>query len=87
MVYFQTKDHNVGKFRRDLQGKMLAYFMAVWSILRPFGIFVFICYILWLFAIFFSCFGILYREKSGNLDFNVTFRPNASLRAIVLLHS
>jgi hypothetical protein len=28
--------------------------------------FVAILYILWLFAIFFSCFGMLYQDKSGN---------------------
>jgi hypothetical protein len=46
--------------------KMLIYFMAIWNILRTFGIFydhlvhfVFVWYI-------FSCFGTMYQEKSGN---------------------
>jgi hypothetical protein len=39
MVYFQTKSPNLGKFWRELQLKMLVYFMDIWSILRPFGIF------------------------------------------------
>jgi hypothetical protein len=33
MVYFQTQNHNLGKFWR-----VLVYFMAICSILRPFGI-------------------------------------------------
>jgi hypothetical protein len=39
MAYFQTKNPNFGKFCRDLRWKILFYFMAIWSILRPFGIF------------------------------------------------
>jgi hypothetical protein len=39
MVCFLTKNTNLGKFWRVLQWKMLVYFMADWSILRPFGIF------------------------------------------------
>jgi hypothetical protein len=66
MVCFQTKNPNLGKFRRDLDWKDLIYFMAIWNILRIFGIFyahlvqfVFIWYIL-------SGFGIMHQEKSGN---------------------
>jgi hypothetical protein len=36
---FQTKNPNLGKFWMVLQWKMLVYFMAVLSILWPFGIF------------------------------------------------
>jgi hypothetical protein len=39
MVYFQTKNSNLGKFWRVLQWKMLPYFMDIWSILRPFDTF------------------------------------------------
>jgi hypothetical protein len=44
MVYFQTKNHNLGKFWRVLQWKMLVYFVpfvfvAIWHILWPFGIY------------------------------------------------
>jgi hypothetical protein len=53
MVYFQTKNPDLCKFSRVLQWKILAYFMAVKSTLRPFGIFVAVCYILWSFGIFF----------------------------------
>jgi hypothetical protein len=39
MVCFQTKNPNLGKFWRAFEWKMLVYFMAVWNILRSFGIF------------------------------------------------
>jgi hypothetical protein len=39
MVYFQTKNPNLGKFWRALEWKMLKYFMTIWNILRTFGIF------------------------------------------------
>jgi hypothetical protein len=66
MVYFQAKNPNLGKFWRALYWKMLIYFMAIWNILRTFGLlhdrlvqFVLICYI-------YSGFGIIHEEKSGN---------------------
>jgi hypothetical protein len=58
MVYFQTKDPNLGKFWRVWQWKMLVVFRAILSILQTNGIvyghlvhFVVICYI-------FSCVGM-----------------------------
>jgi hypothetical protein len=40
MVYFQTKNHNLGKFWSVLQWKMLVFEReAIWSILLPLGIF------------------------------------------------
>jgi hypothetical protein len=39
MVCFQTKNPNLGKFWRALEWKMLVYFMVIWNILLPFGIF------------------------------------------------
>jgi hypothetical protein len=39
MVYFQTKNPNLGKFWSVLQWKMSAHFMAIRSILPRFGIF------------------------------------------------
>jgi hypothetical protein len=66
MVCFQTKNTNLGKIRRALDWKMLIYFMAIWNILRTFGIFyeplvqfVVIWYI-------FSGFGIMHQVTSGN---------------------
>jgi hypothetical protein len=63
MVYFQTKTLNLGKFWRVLQRKLLVYFVAIWSILRPFGIF--FCHSVYLWYIF-PRFGMLHQEKSGN---------------------
>jgi hypothetical protein len=52
-----------------LQWKMLVvYFMAIWSILLPFGIFsgpLVYFIVIWNIS---SRFGILYQEKSGNPD-------------------
>jgi hypothetical protein len=39
MVYFQAKNPNWGKFWRAFDMKMLIDFMAIWNILRTFGIF------------------------------------------------
>jgi hypothetical protein len=39
MAYFLTKNTNLGKFWSVLQSKMLFYFMAIWYLLQPFGIF------------------------------------------------
>jgi hypothetical protein len=53
MVYFQTKNPNLGKFLRALDRTMMIYFMYIGNILRTFGVFyvnlvhtVLICYIL-----------------------------------------
>jgi hypothetical protein len=61
MAYFQTQNPYLGKFSRVLQWKMLAYFIAIWSIVRSF-----IWYrYLWLFGTF-SRWDILNQEKFGN---------------------
>jgi hypothetical protein len=39
MVSFRAKNSNLGKFWRYLDGKTDTYFMAIWNILRAFGIF------------------------------------------------
>jgi hypothetical protein len=59
MVYFQTKNPNLGNFWTALDWKMLVYFIAIWNILWTFGIlyghlvhFVFIWYI---FPVLVSC--------------------------------
>jgi hypothetical protein len=66
MVYFQTKNPNVGKIWRALEWKMLQYFMTIWNILHPFGI----MYGLWeWFVVIWYIFYILVcldQEKSGN---------------------
>jgi hypothetical protein len=61
MVYFDTKNPNVGTFWRVLEYKIFVYVMKIWYILRLFGIFYWylvhvmgIWYILWVFGI---CYG------------------------------
>jgi hypothetical protein len=79
MVYFRTKNSNLGKFWRTSACQMLIHFLAVWNILRTFGTcydyfihFVFIWYI-------FSGFGILHQEKSGNPASKSAGRPAFAL--------
>jgi hypothetical protein len=66
MVYFQTKDPNLGKFWTVLQWKMLVFFTAIVSTLRPNVIFwgnlVHLVVIWYIFPILVY----LYQEKSGN---------------------
>jgi hypothetical protein len=66
MVYFQTKNPNLGKFLMALDWKMLIYVMSIWYILRTFRIF----YDHWVHFVIiryiFSGFGIMHQEKSGN---------------------
>jgi hypothetical protein len=38
MVFFQTKNTNLGLFWSVLECKMLVYFTAIWKIERPFGV-------------------------------------------------
>jgi hypothetical protein len=52
MVYFQTKNHKLGKFSRVSQRKRLVYFVAIWSILQAFRIVMIIWYVCWLIGIF-----------------------------------
>jgi hypothetical protein len=59
---FQTKN----LFFRVLQWKMLVYFIAIWSTRLRLGIFCGHLIYLWLFGMYFSRFGMLYQEKSGN---------------------
>jgi hypothetical protein len=66
MVYFQTKNPNLGKFWRALKWKRLLNSLAIWNILLPF------ITILWPFGnlvaiwYIFQRFGLLCQEKSGN---------------------
>jgi hypothetical protein len=53
-----TKNPNLGEFWRDLQWEMLGYFMAFWSALQSFGIFLG-------YLVYFPRFGLSYLEKSG----------------------
>jgi hypothetical protein len=75
MVCFQTKNPNLGKFRRLLHWKMLVFLNG------HFVHFTVLCYILWTFGIvcgnlvYFSRFGILCEEKSGNPGLDNTTQP------------
>jgi hypothetical protein len=64
MVCFQTKNPNLDQIF-PLPWKMMVYFMDTWSILRCFDIFETFC-IVRVNLVYFSPFGILYQEKSGN---------------------
>jgi hypothetical protein len=67
MVYFQTKNPCLGKLWRVLQWMTLVYLIAIWSILRPIGIFYgHLVHFVVIWYRYFSRFGMLYREKSGN---------------------
>jgi hypothetical protein len=66
MVFFETKNPNLGKFWRVLQLKMLVYFMPNWSILGSFGIFCSNLVYLKVIWNIFPRFNVLCQEKSGN---------------------
>jgi hypothetical protein len=66
MVSFQTKNPNLGKFWRSLDGKMFIYFMAIWKIIPPFGMFYVHFGTFCAHLVHFSGFDILCQEKSGN---------------------
>jgi hypothetical protein len=73
MVYFQTKNPNLGKFCRVLQWKMLVNLIDIWHILRTFGIFY--GHLVYFVVIWcsFSRFGMLKEEESGNPGYRSTF--------------
>jgi hypothetical protein len=50
MVYFQTKNTDVGKFGRAVEWKRLVPSKVIWNILWRFGIFLANFYILWPFG-------------------------------------
>jgi hypothetical protein len=68
MVYFQTQNPNLRKFCWVLQWKLLVNFMTIRSILLPFRILYGLLVYFEIILVYFSCFGILYQEKSGNPD-------------------
>jgi hypothetical protein len=71
-VYFQTKNHNLGKFWSVLQWKMLVNIKAIWSILLPFGILYGHLEHFVVSLVYFCRFWVpmSYQEKSGNPDRN-----------------
>jgi hypothetical protein len=95
MVYFQTKNPDLGNFWRPTEWKMFVKSNAVRGIVRSFGNLVVIFYISYQFGIYVpiwyisTSFGILYHGKSGNPDV-VQPGPGPMLRpvpcGVVLLH-
>jgi hypothetical protein len=66
MAWFQAKNPTLGKFWRALDWKMFTYCMAIWNILRIFGMFYdHLVHFVFLWHSF-SGFGIMHQEKSGN---------------------
>jgi hypothetical protein len=63
--FFQTKNPNLGKFGKALDGKM-CIFMAIWNILQTFGIFYDIWYLLCSFGTFFG-FGFMKHKNLATL--------------------
>jgi hypothetical protein len=68
MVYFQTKNPALGKFRRALECKRLLYSVAIRNIFDGHLIYIIDTYLViwWPFGIFSSLFGILCQGQSGN---------------------
>jgi hypothetical protein len=75
IVYFQTKNPNLGNFLRALDCKLyicmcvhMKYFLSIWNILYPFRIFydhlVHFVFIWYIFPVYYHV--CMYREKSGN---------------------
>jgi hypothetical protein len=61
---FKPKIPNFGQFWSVLQRKMLVSFMHIWSNLLPLHMFYFVyCKVI---LVYFSRFGMLQQEKSGN---------------------
>jgi hypothetical protein len=74
MVYFQTKNPNLGKFLRSLDWKVLIHFMAIWNILRTFGVFCdHLVYFVFIWYIFYG-FGITYQENLASLLATTVFQ-------------
>jgi hypothetical protein len=65
---FSNQKSKFGKFWRVLQWKMLVYFMDIWPLLRPIGLFY--AHLAYFMVIWYICphFDMLYQEKSGNPD-------------------
>jgi hypothetical protein len=67
MVYFQTKNPNWGKFWRVLQRMMLVYFVDIWYILRPIGMYCGLSvHFIVIYIVYFSPFWYIAPKKSGN---------------------
>jgi hypothetical protein len=72
-MFFHTKNSDLGISGRALECKMLVYYISIWNISQPFGIFyanfgIFCGYLEYFVVIWniFLSFGMLRKEKSGN---------------------
>jgi hypothetical protein len=72
---FPNQNPNLGKFWMVLNWKLLAYFMPLWTILRPSGIFIVIWYNLWSFGIFFPFWYIVCTKKNLATLATLSFIP------------
>jgi hypothetical protein len=64
MIYFQTRNPNLGKFWRFLQWKMLVYFMDIWSIYGRLIYFIAIWHSSWPFCKFFPRYVVCCIKKN-----------------------
>jgi hypothetical protein len=70
MVYFQTKNPDLGKFWRAFDWKLFVYFVTIWHILRRIGIMYIhmsVWYILWSFGIFFPFWYVWTKKNLATL--------------------
>jgi hypothetical protein len=76
MVCFRTKNPNLGKFWRALEWRMLVYFMPIWNMLWPFGIFNGHLAFIWQFGIFSSALVYCVKNNLATLFKKVKLRAN-----------
>jgi hypothetical protein len=69
MVYFQTKNLNLGKFWRALERKMLLNYMTIWIFFGHLVYFMAIWYSLYSFGIFFPFWYVWTKKNLATLDF------------------
>jgi hypothetical protein len=80
MVYFQTKNPNLGKFWRVLQLNFLVHIMDIWYIVWAFGIFWNQFEYFAVFLVYFPQFWYVAPRKSGNTVGDHTWRDNETMQ-------
>jgi hypothetical protein len=80
MLYFQTKNLNLGKFWRALESKMLVYFMVIWNILLPLvissGHLVMLCHFVMLWPFWYIVSRKIWQPRFANPFFQIdSFDP------------
>jgi hypothetical protein len=84
MVYFQPKNQKLGKFGRALNWKILVYFMDIWKILWPFGIF---NGLLVIYIVLFGIFPPVWVHCMTNDEYLATLLQNVFLSSFLLCGS